>query len=142
MFRSTFQTIWWMCPQGQWEKLVEGSWVRSMSPFDHKLLDQIFSLLLQQCDGCWDHPCDIGDPFSDMKDHREQKRRLGEVSKIPISFCTDNQTLTKRSGCGRCGWRVCLTVLFFRLGWVLSPPLLAKIIAFGSYRDGNQRRHN
>ncbi|KAF5958346.1 hypothetical protein HYC85_005571, partial [Camellia sinensis] len=28
-----------MCPQGQWEKLVEGSWVRSMSPFDHKLLD-------------------------------------------------------------------------------------------------------
>ncbi|KAE9449607.1 hypothetical protein C3L33_18500, partial [Rhododendron williamsianum] len=28
-----------MCPQGQWEKLVKGSWVRSMSPFDHKLLD-------------------------------------------------------------------------------------------------------
>ncbi|PSS14135.1 Nuclear envelope integral membrane protein [Actinidia chinensis var. chinensis] len=28
-----------MCPQRQWEKLVKGSWVRSMSPFDHKLLD-------------------------------------------------------------------------------------------------------
>ncbi|XP_059624022.1 uncharacterized protein LOC132267005 [Cornus florida] len=28
-----------MCPQGQWEKLVKGSWVRSMSPFDHKLID-------------------------------------------------------------------------------------------------------
>ncbi|KAG5528418.1 hypothetical protein RHGRI_029183 [Rhododendron griersonianum] len=28
-----------MCPQGQWEKLVKGSWVWSMSPFDHKLLD-------------------------------------------------------------------------------------------------------
>ncbi|XP_045812157.1 uncharacterized protein LOC123906310 [Trifolium pratense] len=28
-----------MCSQGQWEKVVTGSWVRSMSPFDHKLLD-------------------------------------------------------------------------------------------------------
>ncbi|XP_071716543.1 uncharacterized protein [Rutidosis leptorrhynchoides] len=28
-----------MCPNGQWEKLTKGSWVRSMSPFDHKLLD-------------------------------------------------------------------------------------------------------
>lgn len=28
-----------MCPEGQWEKLTKGSWVRSMSPFDHKLLD-------------------------------------------------------------------------------------------------------
>lgn len=28
-----------MCPQGQWEKLTKGSWARSMSPFDHKLLD-------------------------------------------------------------------------------------------------------
>lgn len=28
-----------MCPQGQWEKVAKGSWVRSMSPFDHKLLD-------------------------------------------------------------------------------------------------------
>jgi hypothetical protein len=28
-----------MCPQGQWEKAVKGSWVRTMSPFDHKLLD-------------------------------------------------------------------------------------------------------
>ncbi|KAH7520311.1 hypothetical protein FEM48_Zijuj08G0130600 [Ziziphus jujuba var. spinosa] len=27
-----------MCPQGQWEK-VKGSWVKSMSPFDHKVLD-------------------------------------------------------------------------------------------------------
>lgn len=28
-----------MCPEGQWEKLTKGSWVRSLSPFDHKLLD-------------------------------------------------------------------------------------------------------
>ncbi|XP_010272998.1 PREDICTED: uncharacterized protein LOC104608649 isoform X2 [Nelumbo nucifera] len=28
-----------MCPQGNWEKLVKGSWVRSMSPYDSKLLD-------------------------------------------------------------------------------------------------------
>ncbi|KAF8410241.1 hypothetical protein HHK36_002765 [Tetracentron sinense] len=28
-----------MCPQGQWEKLAKGSWVRSTSPYDHKLLD-------------------------------------------------------------------------------------------------------
>ncbi|KAJ0522052.1 putative NEMP family protein [Helianthus annuus] len=28
-----------MCPDGLWEKLTNGSWVRSMSPFDHKLLD-------------------------------------------------------------------------------------------------------
>ncbi|KAI9074620.1 hypothetical protein K1719_043461 [Acacia pycnantha] len=28
-----------MCPQGQWEKVNKGSWVRSISPFDHKLLD-------------------------------------------------------------------------------------------------------
>lgn len=28
-----------MCPPGQWEKLAKGSWARSMSPFDHKLLD-------------------------------------------------------------------------------------------------------
>ncbi|RYQ80977.1 hypothetical protein Ahy_Scaffold1g107019 isoform B [Arachis hypogaea] len=28
-----------MCSQGQWEKVTKGSWVRSMSPFDHKLLD-------------------------------------------------------------------------------------------------------
>lgn len=28
-----------MCAQGQWEKLTKGSWSRSMSPFDHKLLD-------------------------------------------------------------------------------------------------------
>ncbi|KAK2998538.1 hypothetical protein RJ639_023200 [Escallonia herrerae] len=28
-----------MCPQGQWERLTKGSWARSMSPFDHKLLD-------------------------------------------------------------------------------------------------------
>ena len=125
-----------MCPQRQWEKLVKGSWVRSMSPFDHKLLDvrmagssleilqvsveegevlwtnelntipllfsdignsiilfynficrvflvshnifglgdychdiglfseQVFSFLLQQCDGSWDHPGDIDGPFS------------------------------------------------------------------------------
>ncbi|KAI3774548.1 hypothetical protein L1987_49106 [Smallanthus sonchifolius] len=28
-----------MCPEGQWEKLTNRSWVRSMSPFDYKLLD-------------------------------------------------------------------------------------------------------
>ncbi|KAL4588508.1 hypothetical protein LXL04_001399 [Taraxacum kok-saghyz] len=28
-----------MCPEGQWVKLTKGSWVSSMSPFDHKLLD-------------------------------------------------------------------------------------------------------
>lgn len=28
-----------MCPEGLWEKLINGSWVRAMSPFDHKLLD-------------------------------------------------------------------------------------------------------
>ncbi|KAL2348302.1 hypothetical protein Fmac_002302 [Flemingia macrophylla] len=28
-----------MCPQGQWEKVAKGSWARSMSPFDHKILD-------------------------------------------------------------------------------------------------------
>ncbi|KAI3715778.1 hypothetical protein L6452_22765 [Arctium lappa] len=28
-----------MCPEDQWEKLTKGSWVRSLSPFDHKLLD-------------------------------------------------------------------------------------------------------
>ncbi|KAL4316024.1 hypothetical protein AHAS_Ahas15G0243700 [Arachis hypogaea] len=28
-----------MCSQGQWEKVTKGSWIRSMSLFDHKLLD-------------------------------------------------------------------------------------------------------
>ncbi|KAK4477441.1 hypothetical protein RD792_016664 [Penstemon davidsonii] len=28
-----------MCPPGQWERLNKGLWVRSMSPFDHKVLD-------------------------------------------------------------------------------------------------------
>ncbi|XP_055805827.1 uncharacterized protein LOC129874554 [Solanum dulcamara] len=28
-----------MCPPGQWMKLTKGSWVRSMSPFEHKFLD-------------------------------------------------------------------------------------------------------
>ncbi|KAL3526896.1 hypothetical protein ACH5RR_011552 [Cinchona calisaya] len=28
-----------MCDQGQWQKLNKGSWIRSMSPFDHKFLD-------------------------------------------------------------------------------------------------------
>ncbi|XP_038906035.1 uncharacterized protein LOC120091936 [Benincasa hispida] len=28
-----------MCPQSQWQKVAKGSWVQSMSPFDHKLLD-------------------------------------------------------------------------------------------------------
>ncbi|CDP02613.1 unnamed protein product [Coffea canephora] len=28
-----------MCNQSQWQKLTKGSWMSSMSPFDHKLLD-------------------------------------------------------------------------------------------------------
>ncbi|KAJ4714705.1 nuclear envelope integral membrane protein 1 isoform X1 [Melia azedarach] len=28
-----------MCSQGRWEKVSKGSWVQSMSPFDHKILD-------------------------------------------------------------------------------------------------------
>ncbi|KAF6136868.1 hypothetical protein GIB67_018907 [Kingdonia uniflora] len=28
-----------MCPQWQWEKLIKGSWVRSMSPYDNMVLD-------------------------------------------------------------------------------------------------------
>uniref|UniRef100_M0ZUT8 Uncharacterized protein n=1 Tax=Solanum tuberosum TaxID=4113 RepID=M0ZUT8_SOLTU len=28
-----------MCPAGQWMKLTKGSWVRSMSPFEHRFLD-------------------------------------------------------------------------------------------------------
>lgn len=28
-----------MCPHGQWEKVTKGSWARSMSLFDHKILD-------------------------------------------------------------------------------------------------------
>ncbi|KAG6663088.1 nuclear envelope integral membrane protein 1 isoform X3 [Carya illinoinensis] len=28
-----------MCPQSQWEKVTKSSWVRSMSPFDNRLLD-------------------------------------------------------------------------------------------------------
>ncbi|KAK4393482.1 hypothetical protein Sango_1819000 [Sesamum angolense] len=28
-----------MCPKDQWERLTEGLWVKSMSPFDHKILD-------------------------------------------------------------------------------------------------------
>ncbi|XP_073281060.1 uncharacterized protein [Primulina huaijiensis] len=28
-----------MCPQNMWERLTEGLWIKSMSPFDHKLLD-------------------------------------------------------------------------------------------------------
>ncbi|POO00697.1 NEMP family [Trema orientale] len=28
-----------MCPEGNWEKVSKGSWVRPMTPFDHKLLD-------------------------------------------------------------------------------------------------------
>lgn len=28
-----------MCPLGQWEKVTKGSWVRSMSPFDNRILD-------------------------------------------------------------------------------------------------------
>ncbi|KAF9621163.1 hypothetical protein IFM89_016657 [Coptis chinensis] len=27
------------CPQSQWEKFIQGSWVHSMSPYDNKLLD-------------------------------------------------------------------------------------------------------
>ncbi|KAL3376359.1 hypothetical protein AABB24_002999 [Solanum stoloniferum] len=28
-----------MCPPGEWMKLTKGSWVRSMSPFEHRFLD-------------------------------------------------------------------------------------------------------
>ncbi|XP_031272942.1 uncharacterized protein LOC116131431 isoform X2 [Pistacia vera] len=28
-----------MCPHGRWEKVSKGSWFKSMSPFDHKILD-------------------------------------------------------------------------------------------------------
>ncbi|XP_004233464.1 uncharacterized protein [Solanum lycopersicum] len=28
-----------MCPPGQWMKITKGSWVRSMSPFEHRFLD-------------------------------------------------------------------------------------------------------
>lgn len=28
-----------MCPQSKWEKVSKGLWVKSMSPFDQKLLD-------------------------------------------------------------------------------------------------------
>ncbi|KAI3789006.1 hypothetical protein L2E82_01790 [Cichorium intybus] len=28
-----------MCPEDQWDKLTKGSWVKSMSPFDNKLID-------------------------------------------------------------------------------------------------------
>lgn len=28
-----------MCPQGPWGKFSKDSWARTMSPFDHKLLD-------------------------------------------------------------------------------------------------------
>ncbi|KAK4416346.1 hypothetical protein Salat_2460100 [Sesamum alatum] len=28
-----------MCPKDQWERLAKGLWVKSMSPFDHKILD-------------------------------------------------------------------------------------------------------
>ncbi|KAL4345024.1 hypothetical protein AHAS_Ahas11G0237000 [Arachis hypogaea] len=38
LFRNASLAIG-MCSQGQWEKVTKGSWVRSMSPFDHKLLD-------------------------------------------------------------------------------------------------------
>lgn len=28
-----------LCPQSKWQKVSKGSWVQSMSPFDHKLID-------------------------------------------------------------------------------------------------------
>lgn len=28
-----------MCPHGRWEKVSKGSWFKSMSPFDYKILD-------------------------------------------------------------------------------------------------------
>ncbi|KAA0048313.1 nuclear envelope integral membrane protein 1 isoform X1 [Cucumis melo var. makuwa] len=37
-----------MCPQSQWEKVGRGSWVQSMSPFDHKLLDIRTSSILSK----------------------------------------------------------------------------------------------
>lgn len=38
-FHRNFTLGLGMCPKGQWEKLVKGSWVKTMSPFDRKLLD-------------------------------------------------------------------------------------------------------
>ncbi|GAB4846881.1 hypothetical protein Ancab_025889 [Ancistrocladus abbreviatus] len=38
-FHRNFSLGVGMCPQGQWEKISKGTWVRTMSPFDHKLLD-------------------------------------------------------------------------------------------------------
>ncbi|XWS45129.1 hypothetical protein CRYUN_Cryun15aG0110500 [Craigia yunnanensis] len=37
-----------MCPQGKWEKVSMGLWVKSMSPFDHKLLDIRMTSLSKQ----------------------------------------------------------------------------------------------
>ena len=28
-----------MCPHDQWERLSNGSWIKPMSPFDHKVID-------------------------------------------------------------------------------------------------------
>ncbi|KAL5556779.1 hypothetical protein UlMin_039015 [Ulmus minor] len=38
-FHRNFSLAIGMCSEGQWEKVSKGSWVRPMSPFDHKLLD-------------------------------------------------------------------------------------------------------
>ncbi|XP_020230410.1 uncharacterized protein LOC109811161 isoform X2 [Cajanus cajan] len=38
-FHRNVSLVVGMCPHGQWEKVAKGSWARSMSPFDHKILD-------------------------------------------------------------------------------------------------------
>uniref|UniRef100_A0A0R0LDF1 Uncharacterized protein n=1 Tax=Glycine max TaxID=3847 RepID=A0A0R0LDF1_SOYBN len=38
-FHRNVSLVAGMCPHGQWEKVTKGSWARSMSPFDHKILD-------------------------------------------------------------------------------------------------------
>ncbi|ESW28697.1 hypothetical protein PHAVU_002G010100 [Phaseolus vulgaris] len=38
-FHRNVSLVAGMCSHGQWEKVAKGSWTRSMSPFDHKILD-------------------------------------------------------------------------------------------------------
>ncbi|XP_022631310.1 uncharacterized protein LOC106778096 isoform X2 [Vigna radiata var. radiata] len=38
-FHRNVSLVAGMCSHSQWEKVAKGSWTRSMSPFDHKILD-------------------------------------------------------------------------------------------------------
>ncbi|CAJ1929248.1 unnamed protein product [Sphenostylis stenocarpa] len=38
-FHRNVSLVAGMCPHSQWEKVAKGSWTRSMSPFDQKILD-------------------------------------------------------------------------------------------------------